>query len=104
MKFKIVLLSIIFLLSIISIQAQPDCREKFSPYNICSSDYTKADFVFFGEVLPSDKNRPGKALVQVKKTFKGNPPNEIEIFLDIDIVCQGVPPVGSRQIYNVSKT
>lgn len=113
MKPKIVLFLIILFFTAIGIQAQPDCREKFSPYNICNTDYAKADFIFFGEVITlgkidhdfsiNNKKSFAKTTVEVKKTFKGKPNNRIELYLDYDIICQGNPPVGSRQIYNVNK-
>ena len=104
MKFKIVLFLSALFFAAIGTQAQPDCREKFSPYNICNTDYAKADFIFYGEVLALDKEAIGKASVQVKKIFKGKVDGKIELYLDIDIMCQGIPPVGSSQIYNVNRT
>jgi hypothetical protein len=104
MKPKIVLFLITLFFTAVGTQAQPDCREKFSPYNICNSDYAKADLIFFGEVVALDKKEIGKTLVQVKKIFKGKTSDKIELYLDIDIMCQGIPPVGSTQIYNVSET
>ena len=104
MKFKIVLFLSVLFFAAVGTQAQPDCREKVSPYNICNTDYAKADFIFYGEVLALDKEAIGKASVQVKKIFKGKVDGKIELYLDIDIMCQGIPPVGSSQIYNVNRT
>ena len=114
MKLKILLFSAILFLTVIGIQAQPDCREKFSPYNICHTDYAKADIIFFGEVITSgkidhsfsinNKKSFAKTTIEVKKSFKGKFSGRIELYLDYDIICQGNPPVGSRQIYNVNKT
>lgn len=114
MKSRSVLFLITLFFTAVGTLAQPDCREKFSPYNICNTDYAKADFIFFGEVITSgkidhdfsinNKKSFAKTTVEVKKTFKGKPSNRIELYLDYDIICQGNPPVGSRQIYNVNKT
>lgn len=114
MKPKIVLFLITIFFTAVETQAQPDCREKFSPYNICNTDYAKADFIFFGEVITlgkidhdfsiNNKKSFAKTMVEVKKAFKGKPGNRIELYLDYDIICEGNPPVGSTQIYNVNRT
>jgi hypothetical protein len=114
MKSKIILFLIILFFTSVGTQAQPGCGGKFSPYNICNTDYAKADFIFFGEVITlgkidhdfsiNGKKAFAKTVVEVKKTFKGKPNNRIELFLDYDIICEGNPPVGSTQIYNVNKT
>ena len=58
MKFEIALFLVILILTAIGIQAQPGCREKFSPYSICNTDYATADFIFVGEVVTLGKIDP----------------------------------------------
>lgn len=114
MKLKTVLYLAILFLMVLESQAQPGCRGKFSPYNICISDYEKSDYIFYGEIISSGKryhdlsiNRKSAyygTTVTVKRTFKGNPPKQFEIFLDYDITCDHLPEVGSRYIFDVKQT
>lgn len=114
MKSKIVLFLIVLFLTTMDSQAQPGCRGKFSPYSMCQSDYAQADYIFYGEVTSSGKidhnisinHRSAfyKTTVKVEKTFKGDPPNLMEIYLDYEIICDDTPALNSKHIFNVKKT
>lgn len=115
MKTQIFLFLAILFLTAMDLQAQPGCRGKFSPYNICQSDYAQADYIFYGKITSSGKidhnisiNRRTafyKTAVKIEKSFKGEPPpGEIEIYLDYGLICDGAPAPDSEYIFNVKKT
>ncbi|MFV0389209.1 MAG: carboxypeptidase-like regulatory domain-containing protein [Pyrinomonadaceae bacterium] len=115
MNFKLIISLVFILLVSIEINAQPGCGGIFNPYNYCRTNYKEADYIIFGEKMELDTTIPTatingkccykKTKIEVKKILKGKLNKKvIELYRDIDAICNAPPPVGTRQIFNVNKT
>jgi hypothetical protein len=93
MKSKIVLFLGVLLLTVIGIKAQPRCREPFNPFYICFSNFQHSDYLFYGEVVSSERLEDAssgiydKSVVKVEKNFKGNLPKEITLYFGHGFTC-----------------
>lgn len=112
MKFRIVLFLAILFLTVSGTQAQPECWENFSPYNVCILPQIRTNYIIYGEIVSSEKVREGtfinrggisrKVVVKVKKTFNDDLPAQIEIYLSGKTICNELE-LESRYIFIVSK-
>ncbi|MBD3557521.1 carboxypeptidase regulatory-like domain-containing protein [Planktothrix sp. FACHB-1355] len=107
MKSKIVLFSILLFLTSTGAFAQPQCNSPFNPFNICNSNFEWYDYFFYGEIISKEKmpytmvnstTTTHKVVVKVKKSFKGELPEKVTLYLGSRSFCQ-YPTENSKYLF-----
>jgi hypothetical protein len=90
MKSKTGFLLIFLLLTATGTNAQPGFNEPFNPFYVCHANFENSKYFFYGEILAMENLKdvnvnsmmtPAKAVVKVERSFKGQLPAEITLYL-----------------------
>jgi hypothetical protein len=111
MKIHIIFLFIfLFAGSVTFISAQPECNEAFNPFYICQSNFERSDYFFYGEIVSMERLKDDtvvnstsayyKMNVKVKKSFKGNLPKEISLYVGYLFTCHNLA-VKNKYLFQV---